>query len=44
MMSIYDHIQQRDQEEIARQEYILDHKDEILELVKKEDFTFRKSN
>ena len=40
MMSIYDRIQQRDQEEIARQEYILDHKDEILELIKEEGFYF----
>lgn len=39
-MSIYDHIQQLDQQEIARQEYILDHKNEILELVKEEEFYF----
>lgn len=39
-MSIYDHIQQLDQQEIARQEYILDHKDEILELVKDQGFYF----
>ena len=39
-MSIYDHIQQLDHEEIARQEYILDHKDEILELVKEQEFYF----
>lgn len=39
-MSIYDHIQQLDHEEIARQEYILDHKDEIIELVKEQEFYF----
>lgn len=39
-MSIYDHIQQLDEIEMHRQEYILDNKDEILELVKEEGFYF----
>ena len=41
-MSIHDHIQQLEEKEIGRQQFILDHRDEILELVKELEINFPK--